>query len=267
MSQWLNAEALAQYVVGALTAAITILGWRLFRRERARYILVEPVLELSLMWIHSAFRDRITVTLHKGMRGEEQIDKLSQLRVRISNTTRETINNVVLRFFFKPPIPRILDHKLDPPREMLGRDDPPHCQLESESQTLVVSLPYLKSSDVYGEKQNATLTLLADGAPRIDDVIGGGPDWAAQYLSGEDRFKQEARQFGFRLIMIMIAAFTIFITTMWALYPYLSRVLSFSLRDLISGVIIGFIFAGIVGNFYIKILQRWKRVTAIQRVV
>ena len=268
MSQWLNAEALAQYIVGALTTVLIILGWWLFKRKRARCILVEPVSDLSLLSIHPAIRDRITVILDKQVEGGEQIERLSQLRVKIHNTTRETIEKVVLRFFFKPPIARLLDVKLDPPEEMLWQDDPPHYQLESESQVLAVSLPYLKSSDVYGEEQNVILTLLADGGPHIDRVVGGGADGTAQYLSYEDRLEQIERRQRFIAAMSVSVFLTFCIITIWTFYAQLSGVFS-SAPGLyfIFGLIIGFTLAYAVGFISSRILWHWGRIKAIRRPV
>jgi hypothetical protein len=161
MSQWLNAEALAQYIIGALTTVVIILGWWLFKRKRACYVWIEELSGVSLISIDPAFRDRITVTLDKEIGGGEQIDNLSQLRMRIYNATRETIENVVLRFFFEPMEARFLHVELDSPEEMQWLDDSPHYQIESESR-IRVSLPYLKSSKVYEEEQMATLTVVAE---------------------------------------------------------------------------------------------------------
>ena len=93
MSQWLNAEALAQYIIGAISTAIIILSWWLFQRKRPRYILVEPVSTLSLIDIDPTIRDRITVTLDKGVGGGGRIDALSQLVFVISNITSLTMSH------------------------------------------------------------------------------------------------------------------------------------------------------------------------------
>lgn len=265
MSQWLNAEALAQYIVGALTAALIILGWWLFKRKRARYILVEWDSELSLMSIDSAIRDRITVTLDKQVEGGEQIRELSQLRVKISNTTGETINNVLLRILFKRPIPKFLDIKLDPPKEMEGRDDSPHYQLESESQILAVSLPYLKSSRVYGKEHDVTLTLLTDGDPRIDDVVGGGADWTAQYLSYEDRLERIERRYRFLAVMASAVFWILFIITIWMFYAEVSGMLSSAPGSYFTfGLVTGLTLTFAIEFIKRRILWHWGRVRAIR---
>ena len=219
MSQWLNAQALAHYVVGALAAAALILSWWLFTRKRARYVWIEDLERVSFIWIHSAFRERITVVLDKETGGEEQIDTLSQLRVKIYNATTETIENVTLRFLFEPPGARFLHVELDPPEEMQWLDDSPLYQIESES-LICVSLPYLNPSSVFGEEQIVTLTVVADGSPRITKVVGGGLGWTAQYLSYEDRLQQEKRQLTRQTITIMIGAFIVLVIASWAFYTY-----------------------------------------------
>jgi hypothetical protein len=255
MSQWLNAEALAQYIMGAISAVLVILGWWLFRRKRARYVQIEDFGRVSFIWIDSAFRERITVVLDKETGGGEQIDTLSQLRVKIRNTTRETIENVTLRLLFKPTGARFLYVELDPPEDMQWQEAPPYYQLESESR-ICVSLPYLKSSEVYGAEQAATLTILADGDPQIAKVVGGGRDWSARYISHEERAKQ--RQLYLRLVavinLLVIFAFPILA---FAFYSYL-----FSWR-LGLHFIGGFIAASVVGFITSRILWMLGRATAM----
>jgi hypothetical protein len=265
MSQWLNAEALAQYIMGFLAAALIILGWWLFRRERARYILVETVSELSLIWIDSAFRDRMTVTLDKAIGGGGRIEALSQLVFKISNITNQTIENVVLRFFFEPGGARLLYVELTPPEDIQWQGDSPLHQQEAESQ-IRVSLPYLKSSKVYGEKQVAILTLLADGYPQLTKVIGGGRDWIARYLSEQELIDQSNRRLRWITITSAIAGLGIFGIVIWALYQIFSLVIPLSsMWTLASGVCTAFILAGVIGWISSRLLWWWGRGTAIRR--
>jgi len=262
MSQWLNAEALAQYIVGALTTALIVLGWWLFKRKRARYILCREAPPMSLMFISSAVRERITVILDKEAEGGEQIANLSQLAMEIFNTSRETIDNIELRFFFDLREVRLLNIEFYPPEEMQWQDDDsPLFQLESESR-IRVSLPYLNPFKVY--RQKAILTVLADGYPRITKVVGGGRDWKVQYLSYEERLKQMRPRFSLRAIGTLTAVFIAFVIINWAFLAYLSPALSLSSdSQFISGVIMAFIFAGVFGRISTRLLFQQGRAIRI----
>ena len=263
MSQWLNAEALAQYIIGAISTAIIILGWWLFAKKRARYILCREAPLVSLMSIGSEFRERITVILDKEADGGEQIDNLSQLTIAIFNISRETIDNIELRFFFDLRRARLLNIEFYPPEEMQWQDDDsPLFQLVSESQ-IRVSLPYLNPFKVY--RQKAILTVLADGYPPITKVVSGGRDWKAQYLSYREHLEQMRPRFGLRLIGTVTAVFIAFAIISWAFLAYLSPALSLSSGSLFtSGVIMGFIFAGIFGRILGRFLWQWGRVYEVR---
>lgn len=259
MSQWLNAEALAQYIVGTLTTALIVLGWWLFKRKRARYILCWEAPPVSHMSIRSEFRERITVILDKEADGGEQINNLSQLTMLISNMSRETIDNIELRFFFDLRRARLLNIEFHPPEEMQWQDDDsPLYQLVSESQ-IRVSLPYLNPFKVYGEE--AVLRVLADGYPSITKVVGGGRDWKVQYLSYRQQLEQMSPRLSLRLIGTVTAVFIAFAIISWAFSAYLSPALSLSSGSLFSsGVIMGFIFAGILGRISTRLLWQPGRV-------
>jgi hypothetical protein len=181
--------------------------------------------------------------------------------IEIFNISRETIDNIELRFFFDLRRARLLNIEFYPPEEMQWQDDDsPLFQLASESQ-IRVSLPYLNPSKVYEEQ--AVLTVVADGYPPITKVVGGGRDWKAQYLSYREQLEQMRPRFGLRLIGTLTAVFIAFAIISWAFSAYLSPALSLSSGSLfISGITMGFIFAGIFGRILTRFLWQWGRVHA-----
>jgi len=180
--------------------------------------------------------------LDKGDTSEREVEELSQTVIDISNTSKDTTDEVKIKF--KSDIP-VLDTALNVPSDLeqearaILSPDP-----DGSSGEIVFSSPYLKSSKPY--KDRVELTVLTCGRPRVK-VTGGGRDWKAYYASIEDRKRETERRMAFvtNLVGTLITILTILAALAWN---------GLSWR---KGVLAGFLLAGIVGFLANRILWRW----------
>jgi len=240
-SSWINAEALATYIVGVISTLVVMLGWRLFNIKRPRKIVCQQTSVFSLVEIDKRIKPRITVIWDKGKMSEREVEKLSQTIIDISNTSKDTIDDVKIKFEFNVPI---IETALNVPSEL--QDDEVRVILSpasnSSSREIIFSTPYLNSSKLY--KETVELTVLTSGEPKVK-VTGGGRDWKAYYMSIDDRQREAERR-------IYITSLTV--TSI--------AILAFSLGPAwsglsLKGILVGFLLAGIVGFLANRILWRW----------
>jgi hypothetical protein len=242
-SNWINAEALATYIVGVISSVIVMLGWRLFNIKRPRRIVCQQTSMLSLVEIDERIKPRITVVLDKGEASERQVEELSQTVIDISNTSKDTIDEVNIKFKFDVPV---LGMALDLPSDL---EEEARAVVSREPDGLireiVFSTPYLNSSKTY--KDRVELTVLTSDRPTVK-VTGGGRDWKVYYVSIKDRQREIARRIAIVTNLLVGAS----ITTLIVLPALAWNGLSWR-----KGVILGFFLAGIVGFLQNRILWRW----------
>jgi hypothetical protein len=233
-SSWINAQAVATYIMGVVS---TLLAWWL-RTKRPRRIICQQTSILSLVEIDERIKPRTTMVLDKGEASEREVEELSQTVIEISNTSRDTIDDIEIKLKFDVSV---LDTALDVPSDLeekarigvsLGSDG-----LSGE---IVFSTPYLKSFKTYKDK--VELTALTSGRPTTLEVGGGGRDWKAYYTSIEDKQRELERRRN--IVMGFVGALAI-VTILLALeFAGVGRV---DTQVTLKGILVGFLLAGVVG--------------------
>jgi len=243
-SNWINAEALATYIVGVISSVIVMLGWRLFNTKRPRRIVCQQTSLLSLVEIDERIKPRTTMILDKGEASEREVEELSQTVIQISNTSRDTIDDIEIKLKFDVPV---LDTALDVPP---GLEEKARTGIslgsDSSSGEIVFLTPYLNSFKTYRDK--VELTVLTSGRPTALEVGGGGRDWKAYYKSIEDKQRELERRSN--IVMGFVGALA---TATILLALEFAGVTQGTLR----GILVGFLLAGIVGFVMNQILWKW----------
>jgi hypothetical protein len=253
-SSWINAEALATYIAMIISAAILVLGWWLFRIKRPRRIICQQTSMLSLVEIDERIKPRTTMVLDKGKASERGVEELSQTVIEISNTSRDTIDDIEIKLKFDVSV---LDTALDVPSDLeekarigvsLGSDG-----LSGE---IVFSSPYLKSFKTYKDK--VALTVLTSGRPTALEVGGGGRDWKAYYISIEDKQREfERRTAIVRDLVGALATVTILLFVLGSASVRQANAQQANAQLTWKGILVGFLLAGIVGFVMSYMLWAW----------
>jgi hypothetical protein len=247
-SGWINAEALAAYVAMVISAVILVLGWWLFRIKRPRRIICQQISMLSLVEIDERIKPRTTMVLDKGEASEREAEELSQTVIDISNTSRDTIDDIKIKLKFDVPV---LDTALDVPSD-LEENARTSVSLGSDglSGEIVFTTPYLKSFKTYKDK--VKLTVLTSGRPTALEVGGGGRDWKAYYKSIEDKRRELERR------SALVTGFAGLLASVTTLVVLGSADVGQADADLTwTGILVGFLLAGIVGFAMSRMLWAW----------
>lgn len=189
------------------------------------------------------------MVLDKGKASERGVEELSQTVIEISNTSRDTIDDIEIKLKFDVSV---LDTALDVPSDLeekarigvpLGSDG-----LSGE---IVFSSPYLKSFKTYKDK--VALTVLTSGRPTALEVGGGGRDWKAYYISIEDKQREFERRTA--IVRDLVGALATVTTLLFVLGSASVRQADAQLTW--KGILVGFLLAGIVGFVMSYMLWAW----------
>jgi len=170
---WLGSSAAPGWIVAVVATITLVITW-LRGRERPSRVIVEQVLETTLL---SAPKDPHDVARVRILYAEEPIDMLWMTELRLRNVGKTVIPEPKI-YIQVDDETKVLDIQV---QEVPPGSEADRVSLSVKDNTFMVAYPYL--NPFHEHQQQPAIKVLCDRKPETLTIEGGGRGWSLVFLS------------------------------------------------------------------------------------